>query len=164
MIFARIIFNTWMKILCSQCLLEGLNPWTSINPEFHPLRCSTRPLLHLPSVAVNPNPNHNLVNPLYLHPWRRLLVVDFEDVTPSWILWSSTTAVVCALPGLLVLLNSPVHSFFLSMYQFLNLASPKVSIIFLKGSSFFSASWCLLCLHQRLFGIKRSHEKLLNTK
>ena len=48
----RIIFNTWMKIICSQWLSEVWSPWTSANAEFPPLRSFARPLLQLPSVSA----------------------------------------------------------------------------------------------------------------
>ena len=76
---------------------------------------------------------HLVVNPLYSRWWSLLLIVDFDTHTPtSWrvfliwptvvkgfvftreiILLSSTTVVFRGLLGLLVLLSSPVHSFFL---------------------------------------------------
>ena len=40
----KIIFYTWMKILCSHWLPEVWNPRTSSNAEFPPLRCFFRPL------------------------------------------------------------------------------------------------------------------------
>ena len=78
---------------------------------------------------------HLVVNPLYSLWWSLLLIVDFDTHTPtSWrvfliwptvvkgvfftrerIIWSSTTVVFRGLPGLLVLLSSPVHSLFLRM-------------------------------------------------
>ena len=80
---------------------------------------------------------HVVVNPLYSLWWSLLLIADFETHTPaSWrvlliwptvvkgffftrerILLSSTTVVFRGLPGLLVLLSSLVHSFFLRMFQ-----------------------------------------------
>ncbi len=78
-----------------------------------------------------------------------LLIVDFDsDMPTSWrvfftwldvvkgfffimerILRSSTTAVLHGHPGLFMLLSSPVHSFFLRMYQTVDLATPNVSAI-----------------------------------
>ena len=78
------------------------------------------------------NALHLVVNPLYLLWWSPLLIVDFDTDTPtSWrvfliwptvvkgffftreiILLSSTTVVFRGLPCLLVLLSSPVRSFF----------------------------------------------------
>ncbi len=55
------------------------------------------------------------------------------------ILRSSTTVVFRGLPGLLVLLSSPVRSFFLRMFQTVVLATPNVFAISLMGLfSFFS--------------------------
>ncbi len=81
------------------------------------------------------------------------LIVDFDTHTPtSWrvfliwptvvkgvfftrerILRSSTTVVFRGLPGLLVLLSSPVRSFFLRMFQTVVLATPNVFAISLMG-------------------------------
>ncbi len=92
---------------------------------------------------------HLVVNPLYLLSWSILLIVDFDSDRPtswrvffSWldvvkgffftmemILWSSTTVVLCGRPGLFMLLGSPVHSFFLRMYQTVDLATPNVPAI-----------------------------------
>ncbi len=49
--------------------------------------------------------------------------------TMEMILWSSTTVVLCGRPGLFMLLGSPVHSFFLRMYQTVDLATPNVPAI-----------------------------------
>ncbi len=49
------------------------------------------------------------------------------------ILRSSTTVVFRGLPGLLVLLSSPVRSFFLRMFQTVVLATPNVFAISLMG-------------------------------
>ncbi len=96
---------------------------------------------------------HLVVNPLYSLWWSLLLIVDFDTHTPtswrvflSWptvvkgvfftrerILRSSTTVVFRGLPGLLVLLSSPVHSFFLRMFQKVVLATPNVFAISLMG-------------------------------
>ena len=96
---------------------------------------------------------HLEVNPLYWHSWRRLLTIDFENDTPTscrmsltWLdvvkqfffttklfLQSSTLVVFNNRPCLFVLLSSPVHSFFLMMYQIADLATPKVCAISLIG-------------------------------
>ncbi len=96
---------------------------------------------------------HLVVNPLYSLWWSLLLIVDFDTHTPtSWrvfliwptvvkgvfftrerILRSSTTVVFRGLPGLLVLLSSPVRSFFLRMFQTVVLATPNVFAISLMG-------------------------------
>ena len=94
---------------------------------------------------------HLVVNPLYSLWWSLLLIVDFDTHTPtSWrvfwptvvkgffftrerILLSSTTVVFRGLPGLLVLLSSPVRSFFLRMFQTVDLATPNVFAISLIG-------------------------------
>ncbi len=96
---------------------------------------------------------HLVVNPLYSLWWSLLLIVDFDTHTPtSWrvfliwptvvkgvfftrerILRSSTTVVFRGLPGLLVLLSSPVRSFLLRMFQTVVLATPNVFAISLKG-------------------------------
>ena len=88
---------------------------------------------------------HLVVDPLYSLWWSLLLIVDFDTHTPtSWrvlliwptvvkgffftreiILRSSTTVVFRGLPGLLVLLSSPVRSFFLRMFQTVDLATPN---------------------------------------
>ena len=88
---------------------------------------------------------HLAVNPLHLHSWKRLLSVDFHNDTPTFsrvfltclyvlkcfffakekILPSFTLVVCCVLPGCLMLLTSPVHSFFLRMYQNVGFATPK---------------------------------------
>ncbi len=87
---------------------------------------------------------HLVVNPLYLLLWSLLLIVDFDIDTPtswrvffSWldvvkgffftmerIFRSSTTVVLRGRPGFFMLLSSPVHSFFLRMYQNVDLATP----------------------------------------
>ncbi len=102
---------------------------------------------------------HLVVNPLYSLWWSLLLIVDFDTHTPtSWrvfliwptvvkgvfftrerILRSSTTVVFRGLPGLLVLLSSPVRSFFLRMFQTVVLATPNVFAISLMGLFVFSA-------------------------
>ncbi len=102
---------------------------------------------------------HLVVNPLYSLWWSLLLIVDFDTHTPtSWrvfliwptvvkgvfftrerILRSSTTVVFRGLPGLLVLLSSPVRSFFLRMFQTVVLATPNVFAISLMGFFCFSA-------------------------
>ncbi len=89
--------------------------------------------------------------PLYLLWWSLLLIVDFDrDTSASWrvffswldvvkgifftmerILRASTTVVLCGRPGLFMLLSSPVCSFFLRMYQTVDLATSNVPAIFL---------------------------------
>ncbi len=98
---------------------------------------------------------HLVVNPLYLLWWSLLLIVDVDSDTPaswrvsfSWldvvkgffftiemILWSSTTVVLCGRPGLFMLLSSPVRSFFLRMYQTVDLATPNGFVLFLKPNN-----------------------------
>lgn len=100
---------------------------------------------------------HLVANPLYLLWWSLPLIVNFDTDTPTcwrvfliWptvvkgffftresILLSSTTVVFRGLRGLLVFLSSPVRSFFLRMYQIVDLATPNVFSISLMG--FFSA-------------------------
>ena len=95
------------------------------------------------------NDLHLVVNPLYSLWWSLLLIVDFETDTPtSWrvfLIWptvvkgffftreiiilSSTTVVFRGLPGLFVLLSSPVRYFFLRMFQTVDLATPNVFAI-----------------------------------
>jgi len=53
--------------------------------------------------------------------------------TRERILRLSTTVVFRGLLGLLVLLSSPVHSFFLRMFQTVDLVTPKVFAISLMG-------------------------------
>ncbi len=60
-------------------------------------------------------------------------VVKGVFFTRERILRSSTTVVFRGLPGLLVLLSSPVHSFFLRMFQTVVLATPNVFAISLMG-------------------------------
>ncbi len=89
---------------------------------------------------------HLVVNPLYSLWWSLLLIVTLTHIhlppgECSWsgqLLWrvvfftrerilrSSTTVVFRGLPGLLVLLSSPVRSFFLRMFQTVVLATPNV--------------------------------------
>ena len=57
--------------------------------------------------------------------------------TREIIILSSTTVVFRGLPGLLVLLSSPVHSFFLRMFQTVDLATPNVFAISLIGLFWF---------------------------
>ncbi len=96
---------------------------------------------------------HLVVNPLYSLWWSLLLIVDFDTHTTyllesvldlanccegcflhqGRILRSSTTVVFRGLPGLLVLLSSPVRSFFLRMFQTVVLATPNVFAISLMG-------------------------------
>ncbi len=70
-------------------------------------------------------------------PWRVFLiwptVVKGVFFTRERILQSSTTVVFRGLPGLLVLLSSPVRSFFLRMFQTVVLATPNVFAISLMG-------------------------------
>ena len=100
---------------------------------------------------------HLVVNPLYSLWWSLLLIVDFDTYIPtSWrvfLIWPtvekgffftreiiillSTTVVFRGLPGLLVLLSSPVHSFFLRMFQTVDLATPNVFAISLIGLFWF---------------------------
>ena len=100
---------------------------------------------------------HLVVNPLYSLWWSLLLIVDFETQTPtSWrvlliwptvvkgffftrerILLSSTIVVFHGLPGLLVLLSSLVHSFFLRIFQTVDWATLNVSAISLTGLFWF---------------------------
>ena len=53
--------------------------------------------------------------------------------TRERILRSSTTVVFCGLTGLLVLMSSEVRSFFLRMFQTVDLATPNVFAISLMG-------------------------------
>ncbi len=102
---------------------------------------------------------HLVVNPLYSLWWSLLLIVDFDTHTPtSWrvfLIWPTVVKGVfftrernssvihhsCfrGLPGLLVLLSSPVRSFFLRMFQTVVLATPNVFAISLMGLFCFSA-------------------------
>ncbi len=69
--------------------------------------------------------------------WRVFLiwptVVKGVFFTREIIIQSSTTVVFRGLPGLLVLLSSPVRSFFLRMFQTVVLATPNVFAISLMG-------------------------------
>ncbi len=92
-----------------------------------------------------------VVKPLYLLWWSLLLIVDTSAswrVFFSWldvvkgffftmerILRSSTTVVIRGRPGLFMLLSSPVQSFFLRMYQTVDLATPNVPAISLMDRS-----------------------------
>ena len=58
--------------------------------------------------------------------WRVLLI--WPAVVKGFFLLSSTTVVFRDLPGLLVLLSSPVYSFFLGMFRTVVLATPYVAI------------------------------------
>ena len=102
---------------------------------------------------------HLVVHPLYSLLWSLFLIVDFDTHTStSWrvfliwrtvvkeffftreiILLSSTAVVFRGLPGLLVLLSSPVRSFFLRMFQTVDLATPNVFAISLIGLFWFSS-------------------------
>ncbi len=97
---------------------------------------------------------HLVVNPLYLHSRRHLLILDFDNDVPTSsrvflisvdvmkgfyftkerILRSSTLVVFCGLPGLLMLLSSPVLD-----RPTVDLATPKVFAISLIDVVFFSA-------------------------
>ena len=74
---------------------------------------------------------HLMVNPLYLHSWRCLLIIRINNdihtssrvflnrlgvkgffFTMERVLWSSTLVIFCDLPGSLVLLSSPVQYLF----------------------------------------------------
>ncbi len=92
---------------------------------------------------------HLVVNPLYLLSWSFLLIVDFDSdkstsrrVFFSWldvvkgffftmerVHLSSTTVVLRGRPGLFLLLSSLVCSFFLRMYQTVDLATLNVLAI-----------------------------------
>ncbi len=68
--------------------------------------------------------------------WQTLIwptVVKGVFFTRERILRSSTTVVFRGLPGLLVLLSSPVRSFFSRMFQTVVLAMPNVFAISLMG-------------------------------
>ena len=80
-----------------------------------------------------------------------LLIADFDNVAPTFcrVFWTclccegvfflyqkrimqwSTSLVLCGLPGLLMLLSSPVHFFFLRINHLVDLATPKVFLLFL---------------------------------
>uniref|UniRef100_A0A672LRF7 Probable global transcription activator SNF2L2 n=1 Tax=Sinocyclocheilus grahami TaxID=75366 RepID=A0A672LRF7_SINGR len=75
---------------------------------------------------------HLVVNPLYL--LSVLLLTGCYEMfffTMERILRSSTTVVLRGRPGLFMLLSSPVHSFFLRMYQTVDLTTPDIPAIFL---------------------------------
>ncbi len=69
--------------------------------------------------------------------WSGQLLWRVFFFTRERILRSSTTVVFRGLPGLLVLLSSPVRSFFLRMFQTVVLATPNVFAISLMGLFYF---------------------------
>ncbi len=126
-----------------------------------------------------------VVNTLYLFSWSRLLIVDTStswrvffswlDVTKGFfftmerILRSSTTVVLRGHPGLFMLLSSLVPSFFLRMYQTVDLATPNAPAISLMDLFWFWSPTivCFTCMkssfdrmmwvHNNSFQIQMAH-------